>query len=199
MAEPYIAEVQTAHWTSDGVREPFRAAGFDVRDWPLTQHLEKNVPADWVFFSPKFSKLFGLQYKAIYRNGEDFWPLDRAQHKVLQRYPWIFYCCSELRDVVDHGMALHFARFYRPRFEFQPALPTSGVFRGGHPYSRWGTFYRGLKECRLGVRVQSREELRDLLSPFVGPARSREVNQMGEVLLADFERRIVLAGRLFGT
>jgi hypothetical protein len=94
-------------------------------------------------------------------------------------------------------MALHLARFYRPRFEFRAALPTAGVFRGGHPYFRWGTFYRGLKACRLGVRMQSRDELRGLLAPFIGTARIREVSQMGEFLLADFERRIVLAQRLF--
>jgi hypothetical protein len=197
MPEPYIAEVQTARWTSDGIRDVFKAAGFEVLDWPLTQHLEKHVPADLVFFSPVFSKLFALQYKTIYRNSEDFWPLDRAQHKALQHHPWIFYCCSELRDVANHGLALHFARFYRPRFEFQPALPASGLFRGGHGYVRWGAFYRGLKACRVGARVQSQDQLRDLLAPFSGAARLREVRQMGEVLLADFERRILFAERLF--
>jgi len=136
MAEPYIAEIQTARWTSDGIREIFAAAGFEVRDWQLTQHLEKYVPADWVFFSPTFVKLFGLQYKTIYRNYEDFWPIDRGQHETLQRFPWIYYCCSELRDVADHALALHFARLYRPRFEFQPELPTSGFFHGGRPYVR---------------------------------------------------------------
>jgi hypothetical protein len=197
MAEPYIAEVQTARWTSDGIREAFRAAGFEVRDWPLTQHLEKDVPADSVFFSPTFSKLFGLQYKTIYQNRKDFWPLDRAQHETLQRYPWIFYCCSELRDVADHGLALHFARFYRSRFEFRPELSASVLFHGGRPYFRWGSFYRSLKECRIGAKVRSRDELRELLSPIVGAPRFREVNQMGEFLLADFENRVVLAERLF--
>jgi hypothetical protein len=197
MAEPYIAEVHAAQWTSDGIREAFRTAGFDVREWLLTQHLEKNVPADRIFFSQRFSKLFGLQYKAIYRNRQDFWPLDRAQHEVLQRYPWIFYCCSELKDVTEHGLALYFARFYRPRFEFQPELLTSKLFRGGYPYFRWGTFYRGLKECRVGVRVQSRDELSELLAPNVGAARFREVSQMGEFLLIDFEKRVVFAARQF--
>ncbi len=197
MPEPYIAEVQTANWTSDGIREAFKAAGFDVQDWPLTQHLEKQVPADWAFFSPTFSKLFGLQYKTVYRNGGDFWPLDRAQHEALQRYSWIFYCCSELRDITDHRLALHFARFYRPRFEFRPALSTSVLFRGGRPYFRWGAFYRSLKDCRVGARVQSQDELRELLAPLSGAARRREVRQMGEFLLANFERRIVLAERLF--
>ena len=197
MPEPYIAEVQTARWTSDAIREAFKAAGFEVRDWQLTQHLEKYVPADSVFFSPTFSKLFGLQYKTIYRNSKDFWPLDPAQHETLQRYPWIFYCCSELRKVTDHRLALHFARFYRPQLKFRPALRAAALFRGGRPYFRWGSFYRSLRECRVGVRLKSSEELRELLAPFAGASRVREVNQMGEFLLADFERRIVLAERLF--
>lgn len=44
--------------------------------WPLTQHLEKQILADSVFFSPGFLKLFGFQYKTLYRNGGDFWMLD---------------------------------------------------------------------------------------------------------------------------
>lgn len=197
MAEPYIAEIQTARWTSDAIREIFRAAGFTVRDWQLTQHLEKLVPADLVFFSPGFSKLFGLQYKTIYRNHEDFWPLDRVQHETLKRFPWIYYCCSELKEIADHALALHFARLYRPRFEFQPALPTSHLFHGGHPYLRWGAFYRGLKACRIGAKVRGLDQLRNLLGPLSGGARLREINQMGELLLADFESRNVLAERTF--
>lgn len=197
MPAPYIGEVQTARWTSDGIREAFKAVGFEVRDWPLTQHLEKEIPADSVFFSPTFSKVFGLQYKTLYRNREDFWPLDPAQHFVLQASPWIFYCCSELRDVADHGLALHFARFYRPRFDFQSAIRLSGSFHGQPGYVRWGAFYSRLKACRLGARVLSRDQFRLLLSPISGTARFREVLQMGEVLLADFEKRILLAERLF--
>ena len=197
MAEPYIAEIQTARWTSDGIRNVFRAAGFTVREWQLTQHLEKLVPADSVFFSPAFPKLFGLQYKTIYGNHEDFWPLDRAQHETLKSYPWIYYCCSELREVADRALALHFARLYRPRFEFQPALPTSGFFHGGQPYVRWGAFYRGLKTCRVGARVGGLDQLRELLGPLSGAARVREISQMGELLLADFKSRTLLAERTF--
>jgi hypothetical protein len=198
VAEPYIAELQTARWTSDQIRHAFSAAGFEVRDWPLTQHLEKQVPADLIFFSPSFAKLFGLQYKAAYRNGQDFWQLDRQQHDTLQRYKWIFYCCSELKEVSDHSMALYFARLYRPRFEFQPRLASSSMFReGGRPYVRWGAFYRGLKACRLGAKVESNDHLRDLLGPLSGSARLRESMQMTEFFLADFDKRIVLADRTF--
>jgi hypothetical protein len=199
MAAPYIAELQTAQWTSEAIREAFRSNGFEVREWPLTQYLEKNIPADRIFFSPKFSKLFGLQYKAIYANRHDFWPLDSDQHKVLQNYPWIFYCCSELKDVSDHGMALHYARFYRPRFKFRDELANSIPFRhkGSVLYSRWGSFYRGLRECRVGVKVKTSKDLRDLLAPVSGMARLREVQQMREFLLADFDKKVLFAERTF--
>lgn len=197
MPQPYVAERQTAQWTSEAIRDSFRSVGFTVREWPSTQLLEKELPADSIFFSPAFSKVFGLQYKTIYRNGGDFWPLDKSQHGTMQGHPWIFYCCSELRDAADHGMALHLSRFYRSRFPFQPRLPSTGLFRGGRGYQRWGAFYRGLKACRIGVRVRSQQQLRDLLGPVTGMARGRETEQLVEVLLADFEQRILFADRRF--
>lgn len=194
---PYIAEVQAAEWTSQRIRDAFRTNNFRVRDWPLTQHLEKQVPADRVFFSPQLSKLFGIQYKARYRNGEDFWPLDKTQHAVLQRYPWIFYCCSELREVTESGAALYFARFYRSHFEYEPRLYTKAMYRGGRPYFRWGSFYMALRECRVGLKVRAHPDLRRALLSFTGKARVREVVQMEEFLLVDFVKRTVFAERLF--
>jgi hypothetical protein len=195
--EPYIAEIHVAQWTSEGIRETFRAAGFEVRDWPLTQHLEKHIPADKLFFSPTLSKIFGLQYKALYRNSEDYWPLDQEQHSTLRGRRWIFYCCSELKDVADHGLALHLAKFYRSQFEFQRVLPAAGLFRGGGGYVRWGAFYRGLKSCRIGATIRHQNDLRELLEPFSGTARIREVQQMQELFLADFEQRVIFTERRF--
>ena len=192
MSEPYIAETQVGRWTSDGVRKAFEALGFTVREWPLTQHLEKQVPADALFFSPEFSKVFGLQYKTLYRNDEDSWPIDETQHKTLLERRWIFYCCSELRDVSDYGIALHYARFYWSRFNFQPKLLAAGLFRGP-AYVRWGAFYRGLKACRIGARVRTQSDLQALLEPYTGHARVREVHQMQEFFLADFKRRVLFA------
>jgi hypothetical protein len=40
-------------------------------------------------------------------------------------------------------------------------------------------------------------QLRDLFAPFSERSRLREVLQVGEVFLADFEGRVVLANRLF--
>jgi len=197
MPSPYVAEVQTARWTSDAVRQAFRDAGFSVTEWPLTQHLEKQLPADAIFFSRRFSKLFGFQYKTVYRNGKDHWPLDPNQHRRLRVYPWIYYCCSELRDPADHGLALHFARIYATGFGYQPRLSGSSYSEGQARYIRWGAFYQQLKQCRAGLRVTSRTDFADAVGTLSGNARLREVVQMGDVLLADFDRRAVLVERLF--
>jgi hypothetical protein len=71
------------------------------------------------------------------------------------------------------------------------------MFRGGRPYLRWGAFYRGLKVCRFGAKVQSRAQLGDLLGPVSGDSRIEEVKQMTEFFLVDFDKRIVLAERTF--
>src|ERR1043165_9049119 len=98
MAAPYVAELQTALWTSDALHGELRNLGFRVREWPVTRHLERDLPADSVFFDPQNSKLFGLQYKTLYHNGDDHWPLDNEQHKTLRNFPWIYYSCSEIRE-----------------------------------------------------------------------------------------------------
>jgi len=100
--------------------------------------------------------------------------------------------------VADQAFALHFARFYRTRFEFEHRLSASGkAWSGGRRYSRWGALYRGLKACRLGARVRSHDDLQDLLGPLSATARLREVLQMTEFFLIDFDRQAVIAGRTF--
>lgn len=196
VASPYVAEEQSALWTSEGVHQFFHDAGFDVREWPLTQHLERDLPTDSVFYAPSFSKLFGFQYKTVYRNGADHWQLNREQHRRLQDFPWIYYCCSELREVADSRVALHLTRVYSTRFNYQPRLG-SGFFEWNRArYIRWGAFYQQLRRCRAGLRIKSREDLEEALRGVRGEARLREVGQMGELLLANFDKRVVVAGRL---
>jgi hypothetical protein len=195
MPSPYIAEIQTAHWTSEAVRQSFRDLGFQVREWPLTQHLEKQIPADSIFLSPDFLKLFGLQYKTLYRNGGDFWVLDPQQHTALQAHPWIFYCCSELSDPLDQGIALHAARIYSTQFNFESRLPAGGFNTPG--YMRWWAFYQRLKNCRVGARIISPSQLAPLLSPVSGVARLREISQMTEIFLADLKKKELVSERFF--
>jgi hypothetical protein len=197
MAEPYIAERQAANWMSDQIRDMFESAGFELRDWPLTPHLEKQIPADWFFFSPHLVKLFGFQYKTLYQNSLDFWPLDPNQHEILRTHPWIFYCCSELKNIADRWDALRRARLYQPKFAFRPTIPSSDSHPNSRPYIRWDEFYRGLVSCRFGAKVRTEDHLRDLLSPLSGRARIREANQIEELFLSDFNNKIVPTDRTF--
>ncbi len=84
---PYVPEEQTADWTSQGLRDFFRDAGFRVATYKVSQHLERDLPADRLFFDPGTWKVFGFQYKTLYHNGEDRWPLDEDQHRNLTAFP----------------------------------------------------------------------------------------------------------------
>ena|SRR6266446_7459295 len=99
---PYGYERQTEYWTSRGIEDYFLDAGYEVIAFPLTQLAENAVPVDFVFFEKSTSKLFGLQYKALYRNATDYWPIDDQQHLNLQAFAgWAYYCFSELRSARD--------------------------------------------------------------------------------------------------
>lgn len=80
----YIAEQHVQEWTSAAIVNYLSTRGYTIREWHVTQDLEKSVPTDWIFVDESRLKLFGLQYKALYSNGNDHWLLDRAQHDTLQ-------------------------------------------------------------------------------------------------------------------
>jgi hypothetical protein len=102
-----------------------RNCSVKVSPLPLSQMTESDIPADFIFADPKRLKVFGLQFKALYRNGGDHWPLDRTQHRKLTRYPWIYYCFSELTTVADHRLGLDFARIVRPTAVQPPQVSPS--------------------------------------------------------------------------
>ena len=66
----YLPEEQTADWTSLGIRDFFQQAGFRLETYKVSQHLERDMPADRVFLDPGTWKVFGFQYKTLYHNGE---------------------------------------------------------------------------------------------------------------------------------
>jgi hypothetical protein len=41
-------------------------------------------------------KLFGLQFKSLYKNGEDAWNISETQHERLQQFDWMYYGLSDL-------------------------------------------------------------------------------------------------------
>jgi hypothetical protein len=149
MASPYVYERQSEYWTSRQIEEFFMDNGFEVLTFPLIQYHERRVvPADFIFFDRNDSKLFGMQYKALYKGSRDYWSLDPHQHSALARFPWINYCLSELRSARDHRNALYFARIIQPKFEYRAELYPEGSDRV-QLYSRWGAFYQGLEKCDM--------------------------------------------------
>jgi hypothetical protein len=118
MTTPYVYERQSEYWTSRQVEEFFIDNGFEIITFPLIQYHEKQLPADFIFFDKKHTKLFGFQYKALYKNNRDFWKIDSVQHKQLSLFPWIYYCLSELRKPKDFRASLHLARIVESNFEY---------------------------------------------------------------------------------
>lgn len=164
MAKPYLHERQTEYWTSRGIEDFFLDAGFEVMTFPITQRSERHIPFDFVFLDRGTSKMFGIQYKPLYRNGEDYWPLTEHQHDQLQEFQdWGYYGLSEMREGGDHRVALHQTVFARVDFPFQGAI-TKRDLQG--KYYRWGGFFDNLKKCRVGRLVQSRQDVESALRPL---------------------------------
>src|SRR5258707_10238327 len=105
-----LAEQHIQDWTSADIVGALERRGYTIRDWHPTQDLEKFVPADWLFFDQTRLKVFGVQYKALYRNGSEHYPLDREQHNTMAGHPWIVYCASELVRLDERPHALRRAR-----------------------------------------------------------------------------------------
>jgi hypothetical protein len=123
---PYVYERQTEYWTSRQLEEFFLDLGFEIITFPLTQLSEKYIPTDFIFFDKNRSKIFGFQYKTLYHNNYDFWRLEGAQHANLKRFPWIYYCFSEIRRPGDHRAALHLARIATTNFSFKHKITLNG-------------------------------------------------------------------------
>jgi hypothetical protein len=104
MGKPYLYERQTEYYFLD--------AGYEVITFPLSQMSEKKIPFDFLFFEKSTCKIFGIQYKSLYKNDHDYWPLNEQQHHELQAFSnWGYYCLSEMKDVKDHRIAIHKALF----------------------------------------------------------------------------------------
>lgn len=193
-ASPYIPEEQTADWTSRGVYDFFRDAGFRVKTYKLTPYLERDLPADRTFLDPGTWKVFGLQYKTLYHNGEDRWPIEEEQHETLRGFPWIYYCCSEMTDPIEEQTALHQARIYKASFRYRPAILQKD--RRSPRYYSWGEFYLGIKRCTFGAWLWSQREFAGLVEKLEGEARRRQALQMYDIFLIELRQRILIAPEL---
>jgi hypothetical protein len=187
---PYLYERQTEFWTSRQIEEFYLDLGFNVIPFPLTQLAERELPSDFIFFDKDRSKLFGLQYKALYHNGDEYWPIDERQHSDLSRYPWMYYCLSEMKSVHSPRTALHYVRILKPDFEYRRKLHPRWDDNGIRLYSRWGAFYQNLEKCYNGVVVKSEKHLRELLTFNSNDVHLKRVVDMAvDIFLTDFESK----------
>lgn len=196
MAKPYLHERQTEYWTSRGIEDYFLDAGFEVATFPITQRSERQIPFDFVFFDGGTSKMFGIQYKPLYQNGGDHWPLTEHQHKQLQEFSdWGFYGLSEMREGGDHRVALHQSVFVAVSFPYKKNV-TKQDFNG--KYYRWGGFFDNLKKCRVGRLVQNRKDVESALRPLDRDTIDEIDEHMVDVFVANLtkKRMLHLDGRI---
>lgn len=83
----YIAERQVEYWTSRQIEEFLLNAGHEILVYPIDQKVERYLPADFLYNMGTSVKMFGIQYKALYHNGDDYWKLDQRQPKLLPSFP----------------------------------------------------------------------------------------------------------------
>lgn len=191
-ASTYLYERQSEYWTSRQIEEFFFGRGFSVTTMPIPQTVEKLLPADFVFSADSFIKIFGLQFKALYRNKEDYWAVTEEQHTKLQKYRWIYYCLSEMKNASEHHSALHWCRFVDANFPYRKKLYMSGS-NTRKIYRRWAAFYDNLASCRRGERVNSANHLKDLfMAGQDDPHLERLAVTAADIFLVDFTSKNTL-------
>jgi len=129
MAHVLIREEMVQECTNRQIEAYFAAAGIPVQVIPIFRLFESSVPADSLIATGGFTKIFGLQYKALY--DDETWRTDTpsGQHERLRRFPWIWYCLSEMRSLAECPFARDIARFSRPS-----STPTPTPLRGPRRY-----------------------------------------------------------------
>lgn len=187
---PYVYERQVEYWTSRQMEGFFLDSGFELLTLPITQLTEHGVPSDFLYLDRDTNKLFGLQFKALYRNGSDRWHLEPRQHKTLSSFDWMYYGLSDLRSASQHRNALHYLRVVPPRFKFTPELSAQWSQRDMPPYYRWAAFFDSVRDCRQGRRIKGTKDLQQALWPHTDRMAPRELAEIAdEVFLANFEAK----------
>ena len=202
MATTYVSERQVEYSTSRQIEDFFKNAGFDTSVHLINQGIEKYLPYDHIFYVDGLVKIFGIQYKVLYKNGEDHWIMKARQHSMLQKFPWIYYGLSDLKSATEIDNSLDHLRLYknnirlRQNNRFMSKLPASSR----RSYTRWDTFYEGLLQCNRGFKVDSRgklkEELISYLMPDIEGKRpdrvTGRINEMAEVFVINVKSRKAL-------
>lgn len=185
----YVTERQVEYWTSRQIEEFFLDAGHQILVYPIEQRIERYLPADFLYNIDSPIKLFGIQYKALYHNGSDYWKLDQRQHDTLNRsFPWIYYGFSDLKKSSDFRNSLHYLRIYENKDPVPPKFPSNTNSR--IIYTRWAVFYENLLSCKRGVVTSTRQELIDLLSPYTAQViRQDSINNIVDIFAFNIESK----------
>lgn len=194
MAAAKVKERQTEYWTSRAIENFFHDEGYEVSTFPLSGVTEGELPLDYVFWSPRFAKMFGIQYKALYGNGDEHWPIDVAQLAALKNIPWAAYSLSEMDDPRQWRSALHRQAIVFPaKVDLRPGSVRIERRDLGERirYARWGGFIEMIERCQFGFKVDGKADLRAELNRLV-QSPNRELLQMVDLFVADKEERKVL-------
>lgn len=199
MATTYVSERQFEYSTSHQIENFFRNAGFDMSVRTVDQDIERYLPSDHIFYLNGVVKIFGIQYKVLYKNSEDHWKMNARQHSMLQKFPWIYYGLSDLKSANGIDNSLHYLRPYRNSMRlyennrFVSKLPVSSR----RYYTRWAIFYEKLLQCNRGFKVNSKGKLKEELISYLIPDIEEErpnrvtekINEMADVFVIDVESR----------
>ena len=187
----YVYERQVEYWTSRQIEDFLMNAGFYIFTYPIEQRVEKYIPADFIFRVDGLVKLFGIQYKVLYKNSKDHWKLNKQQHSTLQKFPWISYGFSELKSITQARNSLHYLRLYKNNIPFVSKVnypDPSRLF-----FTKWAAFYKKLLDCNEGFKVRSRDELMNALTPYIGgqlPDRVIEIiGEMADIFIINVESK----------
>ncbi|MBC1214970.1 hypothetical protein GNE08_12150 [Trichormus variabilis ARAD] len=182
----YIAERQVEYWTSRQIEEFLLNAGHEILVYPIDQRTERYLPADFLYNMGTSVKMFGIQYKALYHNGIDYWKLDQRQHTTLTNFPWIYYGLSDIKKASDFRNSLHYLRVY----ENQKPIPDKFPANNNVYYTRWAVFYESLLSCKQGAIVSTKQELVNLLSPYTTQViRQESLNNIVDVFAFNIESK----------
>ncbi len=171
MNNTYVVERKIEYWISRQIEDVFISLGHDVEVFPQSMREEKARSADFIFASDTLLKVFGIQYKTLYHHQftNDYWRIYAEQHTKLKNLDWIYYGLSELKDVSERNIALHLCRFRNPsyfKFKFNPLIKKEYKTVDKSTltnYRRWGGFYKGLLDCKIGKRITSEKKYHKFL------------------------------------
>lgn len=170
----YPHERQVEYWISREIDGYFENEGYQIVVLPNSPRLEKHIPYDHLF-AGRGVKVFGFQYKRLYRGSSDYWQIDVEQYNQLARFDWIYYALPQIRSIRESRNALHLVSIATAR-SLQPIvaatssrhanLSTTALGMGNNKvsYYRWGGFIQNLFGCRIGWKPKHEAELRAILA-----------------------------------